>query len=69
VVMNEVVRQMAKEHKIMVVWSAEDVSAVRPDLTEEQCWNVLQAASRDHDGEYGINWKVLEVNADYMYPL
>ena len=38
----------------------------RPDLTDDQCWEVLQQAERRHDSEIGINWTVLISHADTL---
>ena len=53
---------------ISIVWSTEDVQEVRPDLDEEQAYQVLLLADRKHDASVGINWEVLEIWADYLYP-
>jgi len=52
--------------QIAVIWSIEDVQAVRPDFTDEQCWEVLQAARHYHDATVGINWDVLRCHADMV---
>jgi hypothetical protein len=55
---------LAKRRQIAVIWSIEDVQEMRPDLTEDQCWEVLQATERRQDAEIGINWEVLSCHAD-----
>lgn len=55
---------LAKRRQIAVIWSIEDVQEIRPDLTDEQAWVVLQAACRYHDATIGINWDVLGCHAD-----
>jgi hypothetical protein len=58
---------LAARHQIAAIWSIQDVQEVRPDLTEEQCWEVLQATRRYHDATIGINWDVLGCHADLLF--
>lgn len=58
---------LAAEHKIAIVWDVEDVRAVRPDLTEEQAWKILQAVRKNHDASVGVSWETLEITADYLF--
>jgi len=53
---------------IEIVWSTEDVQEVRPDLDDDQAYNVLLLAERKHDANIGISWQTLEIWADYLYP-
>jgi hypothetical protein len=54
--------------EIAIVWHIDDVKEVRPDLTDEQCRAVLRQADERHDATIGINWEVLEINADDLFP-
>ena len=54
---------LAAGRQIAVIWSIEDVQQVRPELSEEQCWQVLQAVKRYHDSTIGISWDVLSSHA------
>jgi hypothetical protein len=58
---------LAKHRQIAVIWDIEDVIAIRPDLTDDQAWHVLQAVEQYHDAGVGINWEVLEFQADILY--
>ncbi|MFV0443449.1 MAG: hypothetical protein ACK5Q5_07750 [Planctomycetaceae bacterium] len=62
-------RRLAKRRQIAVVWSIEDVQSLRPDLTDDQAWEVLQIAERQHDCEQGLNWETFEVIADDVFPV
>ena len=53
---------------IDVRWSIEDVQGVRPELSDEQAIQVLLKAKRMHDPSVGINWDVLRVHANMLYP-
>jgi len=59
---------LAKHRMIGVVWCIEDVQAVRPDLTDDQAWEVLQEVERKHDANWGICWITLEVVANHLFP-
>ena len=53
--------------EIAAGWSIEDVQEIRPDLTDEQAWDVLQAVLQHHDATIGINWDVLQYHADKLF--
>ena len=55
------------DQTISVVWAIEDVQSIRPDLSDDQAWQVLQAAKKDHDATIGINWSVLECHAEMLF--
>lgn len=59
---------LESRHLIALIWSTEDVLIVRPDLSEEQAWQVLQKVDRDHDSVSQINWETIEWYADAMFP-
>lgn len=50
------------------LWQVEDVRSQRPDLTDDQCRDVLRVIDRRHDANIGINWDVIDVVADMLYP-
>ena len=58
---------LATRREIAVIWCIEDVQEVRPDLSEDQCWEVLAATRRYHDATIGINWDVLQCQADLLF--
>jgi hypothetical protein len=58
---------LAEHGEIASIWHIEDVQSVRPDLTDGQAWEVLQAAKDNHDATIGINWDVLEFHADDLF--
>jgi hypothetical protein len=63
----EIDELLASQRQIAVIWCAGDVQVVRPNLTREQAWEVLEAVKDRHDGEYGISWDVLSVIADDLF--
>lgn len=59
---------LRRRRQIAIIWSLEDVQAVRPDLTDDQAWQVLQNCERCHDCEFGLTWATLEIVADDLFP-
>jgi hypothetical protein len=53
---------------ISISWSAADVREVRPDLTPDQCPEVLREVEDRHDASVGINWDIICKVADRLYP-
>jgi hypothetical protein len=49
---------LAERREIAVIWCIEDVQEVRPELTENQCWEVLQQVKDIHDAEWGITEQI-----------
>jgi hypothetical protein len=60
---------LAKHNQIAAIWSIVDVQGVRPHLTDEQAWEVLEEVGRKHDAEWGITWVTLETMADELFPI
>lgn len=58
---------LAERRQIAVIWSVEDVQEVRPDLSANQAWSVLQVAAEGHNATTGINWDILESHAELLY--
>lgn len=59
---------LAKRKQVAVIWSTEDVHEIRPDLTDNQAWEVLQRARSRHDCELGFTWQLLEAVCDELFP-
>jgi hypothetical protein len=59
---------LAKHRQIAAIWSVEDVQEIRPDLTEDQAWEVLDLVGDKHDAEWGITWTMLQDVADALFP-
>ena len=59
---------LAKHRQIAAIWSIEDVKGVRPHLTDDQAWEVLEQLGDKHDAEWGISWTTLETVADDLFP-
>lgn len=56
------------QDRIVLTWHIDDVREVRPDLTDEQCREVLRQCERRHDAGIGINWDVLRTHAADCFP-
>jgi hypothetical protein len=59
---------LAKHRQIAAIWAIEDVKGVRPHLTDDQAWEVLEQLGDKHDAEWGISWTTLETVADDLFP-
>ena len=58
---------LTERREIAIIWSIEDVTEVRPDLSEDQAWEVLQLVRRKHDANSGVTWLTLEYAADTLF--
>lgn len=58
---------LAGRKQVAAIWSIEDVQQVRPDLTDDQAWEVLERVGDKHDAEYGISWTTLECVAEDLF--
>jgi hypothetical protein len=58
---------LADRRQIAHIWSVEDVQSVRPDLTDDQAWEVLQNVDHHKDAELGITWLTLEMAAEHLF--
>lgn len=56
------------QRQIAIVWSVEDVQSVRPDLTDEQAFEVLEQVKHKHDATLGVTWDTLDFWADFLFP-
>lgn len=66
---NCLVRELlAKRHSIAAIWCTDDVRDIRPHLTEDQAWEVLQEVEDHHAAEWGICWTTLQTVADDLFP-
>jgi len=54
--------------EVAIIWSIEDVKEIRPDLTEDQAWTVLQQCERQHDCNFGITWEHIDWVAENLFP-
>ncbi len=53
---------------IAILWHIDDVKNVRPELTDDQCREVLRQCDHYHNAEIGINWEVIRTVADDCFP-
>jgi hypothetical protein len=59
---------LARRRQVAVIWCIEDVQGIRPDLSDEKAWQVLQQCEKAHDCEAGFNWLLIETVADDLFP-
>ena len=58
---------LAKNRQIAHIWSIEDVQSVRPDLSDDQAWEVLEMVDHSKDAELGITWLTLQMTAQHLF--
>jgi hypothetical protein len=59
---------LARRRQIAIIWSIDDVREVRPDLNDDQAWEVLRRFGSKYDCEAGMTWLGLELTANDMFP-
>src|SRR5258707_14357108 len=57
---------LAQNRQIAHIWGTGDVREVRPDLDDDQAWEVLQAVDKRLDSEQGICRETIEIVADEL---
>lgn len=62
-------RLLARRQRIAVIWQTDDVLEIRPDLTSDQAWQVLQHVRDAHDANDGICWFTLDAAAAWLFPV
>ena len=59
---------MSLTKQISIKWHIDDVQSVRPNLTKIQASRVLEYLDRKHDANIGVNWEVIEIVSDMLFP-
>ncbi len=59
---------MQRNRLIAHTWCIDDVREIRPDLDDDQAWEVLQWTDKYLDSDLGISWQTLEIWADDLFP-
>lgn len=59
---------LARHGFIAILWHIDDVKCERPELSKRQCMRVLEACKRNHDAGIAINWEVIRMEADDLFP-
>lgn len=54
---------------ISISWHYRDIQEIRPDLSADECKRVLHALEVEHDPNEGINWDIIEIACDEVYPI
>ncbi|MBI3867409.1 MAG: hypothetical protein HY299_02675 [Verrucomicrobia bacterium] len=59
---------LEQRKQVAIIWCVEDVQEMRPDLSEDQAFEVLLECKRAHDGEIGFTWTLIQEIASDMFP-
>lgn len=63
----ENLRRLFSQEWITDWWHISDVQSERPDLTDEQAWEVLGMVDARRDASIGINWDFIRNIADMLF--
>ena len=63
------VREKLSGKAIVGYWCVQDIQSFRPELTPQQCWEILETTQANFDANLGINWQVLFGFAQAMFLL
>ena len=59
---------MQQERVIGFLWNTDHVRSLRPDLTDDQAWSVLQHIDTRKAANFGITWDTLSWAAYDLFP-
>jgi hypothetical protein len=59
---------LKQRRQVAIIWGTEDVHEVRPDLNEDEAWEVLEQCIDKHDCEWGFTWTLIRYVADDLFP-
>lgn len=59
---------LGARRQIAHIWRVDDVQQLRPDLSDEQAWEVLKTIDERLDSEHGISWEDIETIAEELFP-
>jgi len=63
----EIQKLLETRREIAVIWGIDDVKMTRPDLSDDQCWEVLKTAEDQHNGNIGLSWPAFEEVAENLF--
>jgi hypothetical protein len=58
---------LRRQRQVAVIWSIVDVKSVRPDLSDDQAFEVLQQCMNQHDCEWGFTWTFIKDVAQELF--
>ncbi len=58
---------LTNNQQIAAIWGIDDVQSIRPDLSDEQAWEVLKMVDHHKDAELGITWLTLRMTAHHLF--
>lgn len=59
---------LAKRKQVAVIWCIKDIQEMRPDLSDDQAWDVLQQCRDAHDCNSGFTWSLIDLVAADLFP-
>ncbi len=58
---------LSENRKIAHIWGIDDVQGLRPDLNDDQAWQVLQTVDGYLDSDHGVTWDTIKLTADELF--
>jgi hypothetical protein len=58
---------LRRQRQVAIIWCIADVKGVRPDLTDEQAFDVLERCIDQHDCEWGFTWTFIKDIAEDLF--
>lgn len=62
-------RILLQNRQVATIWDIHDVQRLRPELNDDQAWEVLKAADRHPDAASGITRDTLKAAAQSLFPV
>jgi len=59
---------LAERRQIATYWGVDDVQQLRPDLSGDQAWEILQQVDLAHDRDHGLTRNTIRHVADELFP-
>ncbi len=64
---NLIQQLLRRRRQVAVIFCVADVKGIRPDLSDEQCWDVLERCMDQHDCEWGFTWSFITDIAQELF--
>ncbi|HWG41189.1 MAG TPA: hypothetical protein VN688_00265 [Gemmataceae bacterium] len=58
---------LEERRQVAVIWTNDHVQEIRPDLSEDQSWEVLKTCRARWGSCQGIDWQAIEMTADELF--
>jgi hypothetical protein len=63
----DLVEALEEHRQVAVIWTTDHVRGIRPDLTDDQCWEVLKLCRARWGSCQAIDWETIEKTAGELF--